>query len=98
MRILIIGINGQVGWDAFHKLSQTKHTILGFNRKSLDLSNLESIPETIESAHPQLVVNCAAYTAVDNAEKETQTAYTINTQAPALIARQCASLAIPFIH
>jgi len=91
---LIIGKGGQLG-NALAELLPQANAI---GRAELDLSLIELIPETISSFKPSIVLNAAAYTAVDKAEEEEPLAHLINAEAPAVMAAFCAVKNIPFIH
>lgn len=90
-RILLIGKNGQVGSELAHLLqesfSQTSK-LVALGRQELDLSRPADIRRAIHEARPWLIVNAAAYTAVDKAEKEEALAQVINADAPAVIAEE----------
>lgn len=91
--ILVFGETGQVA----HELQSFKN-IVSLNRSQADLCNPEQCAELIREHNPAAVINAAAYTAVDNAEKEEALATTINGEAPSQMAKVCAALAIPFVH
>jgi dTDP-4-dehydrorhamnose reductase len=91
--ILVFGETGQVA----HELQSFKN-IVSLNRSQSDLCNPEQCAELIREHNPAAVINAAAYTAVDNAEKEEALATTINGEAPCQMASACAGLAIPFVH
>jgi dTDP-4-dehydrorhamnose reductase len=80
-RILLIGQDGQVGQELQSTLSELG-TVMGIGRQQLDLSQLDQIQATIQAAAPDLIVNAAAYTAVDKAESEPELAQAINAAAP----------------
>lgn len=90
MKILLLGKNGQVGWELQRALQPLGQVIaLGRQKEnglSGDLSNLQALDATIRSVQPDVVVNAAAYTAVDKAESEHEQAYLINARAPEVIA------------
>ncbi|MEY3256282.1 MAG: dTDP-4-dehydrorhamnose reductase [Cyanobacteriota bacterium] len=69
MKILLTGISGQVGWELQRSL-MTVGDVICLGRNELDLSRYETIPSTIREIKPDLIVNPAAYTAVDRAESE----------------------------
>ena len=96
MKILITGINGQVG----HALMQhlIDHELIGITRKDCDLTNLDQIKKTIDFHQPDLIINPAAYTKVDQAEDETELAFQINRDAPRVMAEKAREYNIPFIH
>jgi dTDP-4-dehydrorhamnose reductase len=97
MKILLIGKDGQVGF-ALQKKLLLLGEVIGTNRESLDLKNLDSIKATIHCIKPDIIINTTGYTKVDLAEKEQELAYQINTLAPQAIAREAEILNIPFIH
>jgi dTDP-4-dehydrorhamnose reductase len=97
MRILITGVTGQVGGALREALSPVANTI-GADRSLLDLSRPEKIPSALDRFAPDLIVNAAAYTAVDRAEDEKELAFRVNAEAPGIIARWAASREVPVIH
>ena len=97
MRILITGVTGQVGAALCEALSPSATTI-GADRSLLDLSQPEKIPSALDRCGPDLIVNPAAYTAVDRAEDEKELAFRVNAEAPGIIARWAASREVPVIH
>lgn len=116
MKILLLGKNGQVGWELQRSL-QSLGAVLAQDRlgadwsdvpwsvevKSLqrllgDLSQPSQMADTIMALKPDVVVNAAAYTAVDKAETETELAYLVNTEAPAAIARACDQIGALLVH
>ena len=68
MKILITGINGQVGHALMQEL--TEHELIGFTRQDCDLTNPDQIRQVIDQHQPDLIINPAAYTKVDQAEDE----------------------------
>jgi dTDP-4-dehydrorhamnose reductase len=77
MRIVITGANGQLGQDLVRKLS-TDHEVYGFGRRELDVTNLQQAHQVLDQVRPDVVINAAAYTAVDRAETEIDEAYAVN--------------------
>ena len=105
MKILLFGKNGQVGWELQRSLSLFGELVaLGrhedHNPEGLcgDLANLDGIAQTIKQVRPDVVVNAAAYTAVDRAESELELADKINADAPGVIAKQCDRIGAWMIH
>jgi dTDP-4-dehydrorhamnose reductase len=90
MRILITGATGQLG-SALARRLQPIATVIATDRSRLDLSRLETIADVLEEVAPELVINAAAYTAVDRAEAEPALAQRVNAEAPGLMARWCAA-------
>jgi len=97
MRILVTGITGQVGGALLSCLEGTG-TILAADRKILDLTKPLSIPGVLDRLRPDVIVNPAAYTAVDKAEDERELATCVNGTAPGVIAHWAATRAVPLIH
>lgn len=84
-KILLTGINGQVGQELQQTLTPLGK-IIGLNRQQLDLTKPEQIQEAIATIKPDIIVNAAAYTAVDKAETEVDLAMAVNAIAPQIIA------------
>ncbi len=102
MKILLLGANGQLG-TAFQDLARTDAFPLGWtlgawSSKDLDLAKTDSLLSKISAFAPEAIINAAAYTAVDLAEKERDPCKSINTDAPAVLARFCKARGIPFVH
>jgi dTDP-4-dehydrorhamnose reductase len=96
MKILITGTNGQVGHALMREL--TDHELIGLTRQDCDLTNLDHIRQVIDQHQPNLIINPAAYTKVDQAEVEPELAFQINRDAPKVIAEKAREYNIPFIH
>jgi len=97
MKILLTGSNGQVGFELNKKLSALGE-VIATDREELDLTNLNAIRTFIDQTRPDIIINPAAYTAVDKAESEPDLAYQINTLAPEVLAEKAAELDIPLVH
>lgn len=100
-KILLTGVNGQVG----HALQQALANqpalcaeLICLDRSQLDLSNPQAIRDAVQAIQPDLIINPAAYTAVDKAESEPDLAYAINATAPGVLAEEAAKLGAKFIH
>ncbi|HEY1984468.1 MAG TPA: dTDP-4-dehydrorhamnose reductase [Terracidiphilus sp.] len=96
-RILLTGVNGQVGGDLLPMLQQLG-TVIAPTRSELDLADAEGIRRFVHNLRPHWIVNPAAYTAVDKAESEAELAYAINADAPQAFGKAAAELGIPVIH
>jgi dTDP-4-dehydrorhamnose reductase len=96
MKILITGINGQVGHALMHEL--TEHELIGLTRQDCDLTNSEQIKQVIDQHQPDMIINPAAYTKVDQAEDEPELAFQINRDAPRVMAEKAREYNIPLIH
>ena len=97
MKILLTGKNGQVGFELQKKLSALGE-VIATDREELDLANPDAIRVFIEKTKPDIIINPAAYTAVDKAESEPVLAYQINVTAPEVLASMATELDIPLIH
>jgi dTDP-4-dehydrorhamnose reductase len=97
MRILLTGVSGQVG-RALSRVLPGHGELLTPPRLDLDLSRPESIPETLDRLSPDLIINPAAYTAVDRAEDEPELAFRVNAEAPAMLAKWAAGNGVPLVH
>lgn len=97
MKILLTGSNGQVGFELNKKLSALGE-LIATDREELDLTNLNAIRNFIDQTKPDIIINPAAYTAVDKAESESDLAYRINTLAPEVLAEKARELDIPLVH
>jgi len=96
--ILVFGRNGQVAQE-LARLADTSGRAMSFaGRETLDLADHGAIEGLVASVAPAAVINAAAYTAVDRAETETEAAYALNRDAPAAMARACATRGLPFVH
>ncbi len=98
MKILVTGANGQVGWELVRRGHYQGHEIIGCGRDDLDIGNEQSVLTVLTKIDPGLIINCAAYTAVDRAETEKEKAYGVNRDGPARLARNCAARQIPLVH
>ena len=97
MKILLTGKNGQVGFELNKKLGVLGE-VIATDREELDLTNFNSIEAFIDKLKPDIIINPAAYTAVDKAESEPEIAYQINVTAPEILAKKAAELDIPLVH
>lgn len=85
-RILITGAGGRLGGQLIKLLTNTSHSVLPFNHQSLDISDWSAVRHTLATAHPDLVINAAAYTDVDGCARDPQLAYRINGLGPGNLA------------
>ncbi|WP_028585972.1 dTDP-4-dehydrorhamnose reductase [Desulfogranum mediterraneum] len=89
MKLLIIGANGQLGQDCLHTLSP-KHTVACCDVQDMDITDGAQVAALFAAHRPEAVINCAAYTAVDNCETDQQRCLEVNALGPQLLAEQCA--------
>ncbi|MDR5780170.1 dTDP-4-dehydrorhamnose reductase [Caballeronia sp. LZ065] len=97
MRILLTGRNGQVGWE-LHRALAPLGDVVAFDRQGADLSRPETIAPLVASVQPDVIVNAAAYTAVDNAEKEEALAQRVNADAAGELAGAARKLKALLVH
>lgn len=97
MKILLTGRTGQVGYELERSL-QALGTVIALDRSQLDLSDLDQVRDVVRMLRPDLIVNPAAYTAVDQAEKEPELAMRINGEAPGVMADEARKLGAAMVH
>lgn len=97
LRILISGQQGQVS-QALQQRLQNMGELIVLGRDQLDLSQPESIRPVVRDIKPDLIINAAAHTAVDQAESEPDLAFAINATSPGVFAEEAAAMGIPLIH
>lgn len=107
MTILLFGGNGQVGQELLRALAPlgkvvatTRSGLLpdGSACEVADFNQPDSLVAMLDRVRPAIVVNAAAYTAVDKAEQDVEAAFRANAEAPGVIARWCAAAGVPFVH
>jgi len=97
LRILVTGVTGQVGSALISRLSRFG-TVIPADRTVIDLSAPREIAAQLDALAPDIVINPAAYTAVDKAEDDRDLAFLVNETAPLAIARWTADNDVPFVH
>lgn len=97
MKILLTGKNGQVGYELERSL-QGLGEIVAMDRSGMDLANLDQVREVIRTVKPALIINPAAYTAVDLAENEHEMATRVNAEAPGVMAEEAKKLGAALVH
>jgi dTDP-4-dehydrorhamnose reductase len=97
VKLLISGAQGQLGLALARRLSG-EHAVVALGRDDFDLANAADCRATLEHERPDVLLNCAAYTAVDRAESEPDKARTINADGPRHLAQSCRDLGIVLIH
>ena len=101
MKILLLGKNGQVGWELQRSLAPLGELVaVGRDEDGLcgDLANLDGLAATVRQLAPDVIVNAAAYTAVDRAENEFELCHTVNALAPGVLAAEAASSGALLVH
>jgi dTDP-4-dehydrorhamnose reductase len=107
MTVLVLGGNGQVGQELLRALAPLGPVVAttrsgrlpdGSACETADFGQPGSLPALLDRVQPSVVVNAAAYTAVDRAEQDIEAAFAANAQAPGVIARWCQAQGVPFVH
>ena len=94
MKVLLTGRTGQVGWE----LERLLEEVVATDRGTLDLADDASIQRTLRDKKPQVIINAAAYTAVDKAESEKDLAFRVNGVAPGILAEEAKRLGALLVH
>ncbi|MFQ3679193.1 MAG: dTDP-4-dehydrorhamnose reductase [Pseudanabaenaceae cyanobacterium] len=97
MKLLVTGISGQVGWELQRTLLPLGE-VIPCDRAALDLTQPDQIPAVLQEIRPDVVLNPAAYTAVDRAESEPALAETVNAIAPGVLAEACRAVGALLVH
>jgi len=102
MKILLLGKNGQVGWELQRSLAVLGELVAldrqGADGLCGDLADLAGLERTVQAVQPQVIVNAAAYTAVDQAESEPELARTLNALAPGVLAQAAGRQGAVLVH
>ena len=96
--LLITGGSGQVAWDLKQFAADKTIKLVACSRDELDITNPDSINQAFAQFKPDIIINTAAYTAVDKAEQETAPAFLVNRDGAANLARACSERVIPLVH
>ena len=98
MKLLITGSNGQLGWELCRQGKERGFSIIPLDIPEFDITDQVSVNKAVSTTSPDLVINAAAYTAVDKAESEQESAFSVNSDGPFYLAAACAEKKIPLIH
>ncbi len=96
-RILLTGKNGQIGWELQRTLA-TLGEVVAVDRNDMDLTNPDALRKVIRETKPAMIVNAAAYTAVDEAESKPDLAMAVNGTAPGILAEEAKGLGATVVH
>lgn len=97
MKILLTGKNGQVGFELQRALAPLGE-VIALDREACDLRDADALRELVRDVAPDVIVNPAAYTAVDKAESDQDTAFAINAMAPAVLGQEAARIGALVVH
>src|SRR5205814_5035520 len=98
MKLLVLGAAGQIGHELCRRVWPADYRIAGVDRAEVDITRQEAVADTLRQERPDIVINAAAYTAVDRAESEPDAAWAGNCAGPGYLAAACRSDGIPLIH
>ena len=98
MKLLVLGAGGQVGRELCRREWPAGDRLAAFDRADVDITREESIAAAMRRERPDLVINAAAYTAVDRAESEPDAAWAVNAAGPGHLAAGCKTAGIPLMH
>ncbi|MDI7246796.1 MAG: NAD(P)-dependent oxidoreductase [Bacillota bacterium] len=98
MRILVTGAGGMLGRDMTLELAARRHDVIALAHGDLDIADIGAVRERISALRPDVVVNCAAYTRVDDAERDRQTAFATNALGPRNLALACRRADAVLLH
>ena len=98
MRILVTGVKGQLGWEIRRQAPDHDCDCIGIDVEEADLTDPTQVDNALEAASPDLIINTAAYTRVDDAQTDTRAAFAVNREAAAHLATACADRDIPMVH
>jgi dTDP-4-dehydrorhamnose reductase len=97
MRILLTGSRGQLGFELVRSLA-VLGDVIALDRKSCDLNDPAAVRKVVRDYQPAVIVNAGAYTAVDRAESDAQTAFQVNAGTPGVLAEEASAIAALLIH
>ena len=97
MKIMICGSGGQLGWDCI-RVFEREHQVSAFNRNDLDICDARAVEQTVAKVSPDVVINCAAFTQVDQCETHEDIAFQVNALGPENLARACFCHGARLIH
>lgn len=98
MKVLVTGVNGQLGHDVVNELEKRGMDAIGVDIEEMDITDAASVGKVIRAAAPDAVIHCAAYTAVDAAEENEAVCRKVNADGPRNIARVCRELDIRMLY
>lgn len=97
LKILVNGAGGQLGQDVMRQL-HSEHDVVGFTRNEWDVTDIEATKSIIERERPQVVIHCAAFTKVDQAEVEPTAAFRVNTDGARSVAAACGNSNVTMVY
>jgi dTDP-4-dehydrorhamnose reductase len=98
MKVIVTGAAGQLGTDAVQTFDAAGHEVVGFDRQGLDLTDSMAVTKALTDVGPDVVVNCAAFTAVDRCETEAELAHEVNEHGVRRLAEACVAVQAHLVH
>ena len=98
MKILVVGADGQVGFCLTRLLAEKNWDFLGLNKSQLDISDIDAVNNIIKNFQPNIVINAAAYTAVDKAESDSEIAYNVNADGARNLSKSANEIGAVIFH
>ena len=98
MKVLVTGVKGQLGYDVMNELAKRGYEGVGVDVAEMDITDSAAVEKVISEVHPDKVVHCAAWTAVDAAEDNQEVCHKVNVDGTANIAKMCGKLDIPMVY
>ncbi|MCP4682198.1 MAG: dTDP-4-dehydrorhamnose reductase, partial [Desulfobacterales bacterium] len=98
MKIVVTGCKGQVGWELVNQGKEMGFEIIPLDLPEFDITDKDAVYDIVTQPHVSIVINAAAYTAVDKAESESTIAFSVNQDGPAYLASSCVEAGIPLFH
>ena len=98
MKILVVGSNGQVGFELCRLGADSHHEVVCVDRSTVDICVPSQVRDVLSAQRPDIVINAAGYTAVDKAEKEGNAAFAANEKGPESMAQVCDEIGAAFLH
>lgn len=92
MKVLVTGVNGQLGYDVVNELNSRGHVAVGVDKEEMDITDAESVSRVMREIKPEAVIHCAAWTAVDAAEDNETAVRLVNAVGTENIAKECKKL------
>jgi len=98
MKVLVTGANGQLGYDVVKVLKEKKIECISASRTEIDITNEKQVLSFIKFHHPDVVIHCAAYTAVDKAEDEKELCYKVNVMGTEYVTKACREIDAKIVY
>src|SRR5437660_5219770 len=98
MKLLVLGAAGQIGHELCRRVWPADYRIAAVDRAEVDITRQEAVADALRQERPDIIINAAAYTAVDRAESEPDITWASNRIGPANLAAACHEASIPLIH